>query len=391
MDEGLAFAELWRRMNPLFQRFSRYARERAMQEFRASSTGKIVREIEQLSRSKGAASSAKLDRLTRELLKAAKSGDLERMARGSKTGRTAADIQRYAAGGWKEAALESMFQALGPLGDLFRSFLRPRRAPLAGIDREIQAAANLLKVFRPDLLKQPGRKTLPPDPDEARKVLEDLGFTVTPPGKKPRYPKEFEYVKTEAGERVKMRVRGEAPYRHDDPIMTGEMIQVSSSNVYAIGFIYDQDAPEQSVLKVRFWQQRRGSSRVPGPMYFYYRVPPQVFQSFRAAASKGKFVWDRLRVRGSVAGHQYQYELKGIAQDYVPRKATRYGPSEYFIGRRVKVRSVQGMPMGYRESELPDQFVQPYSPTRGTKPARGSKGLGPKGPTGPRGPRGPGR
>jgi hypothetical protein len=296
---------------------------------------------------------------------------------------------------------------LGPLGDLFRTFLRPRRAPLAGIQREIEAAANLLQAFRPDLLKQPGRaprtvirgdrgvmtgiRQLPPDAAEAQKLLEELGFTVTPPNKKPS--KNVEYITTEAGDRVGVRVRGQAlPYRPDDPILTGEMIKVQSSNVYAIGFIYDHDEPNNSVLKVRFLQtSRKGKdTKVPGPMYFYYRVRPEVFTAFRVAASKGKFVWDKLRIRGTVAGHQYQYDLKGIAEEHVPRKATRYGPSEYFIGRRVRVRSVQGQAMGYRESPLPDQLVGPYSPTRGNRPSSGGTGrkLGPKG---PRGPRGPGR
>jgi hypothetical protein len=44
-----------------------------------------------------------------------------------------------------------------------------------------------------------------------------------------------------------------------------------------------------------------------------------------SAPSKGGWVWDHLRIRGTVSGHQKDYELAGIVGGYVPRKAT-YGP-----------------------------------------------------------------
>jgi hypothetical protein len=36
----------------------------------------------------------------------------------------------------------------------------------------------------------------------------------------------------------------------------------------------------------------------------------------------GSWVWDALRIRGTVSGHQKDYELVGIMGNYVPRKAT---------------------------------------------------------------------
>jgi hypothetical protein len=228
-----------------------------------------------------------------------------------------------------------------------------------------------------------GRMTMPPEAADAKKLLETLGFSVKPPGKKAS--PDVEYITTQAGDRVGVRVRGKAlPYAPNDPILTGEMIRVNSSNVHSIGFIYDHENPSDSVLKVRFLQTSRHANdrKVAGPMYFYYRVAPEIFQSFRTASSKGKFVWDRLRIRGTVAGHQYQYDLKGIAEEHVPRKAARFGPNEYYISRRVKVQSMQGHAMGYRESKLPDQLVGKYEPTRGRRPTRPGSGrrLGPSGP-----------
>jgi hypothetical protein len=401
-------------MNPLFAKFSKYVANRALQEFRASTTGSILKEIESLSRNKGAGN-AKLTRLTRDLIKSAGQGSLRRAVGNTEIGHLAKNVERYAAGGFKNAALDSMFGALGPLGDVFRAFLRPRGRKLTGIQQEIEAAYNLLRVFRPDLLKQPSpiqtrigankpptgrlsgtgpgrplmtsRFEMPPDAAEAQKLLEALGFTVTPPNKKP--PADTEYVTMQDGRRVALKTRGKAlPYKFDDPILTGQMIKVDSSNVHSIGFIYDHDDPAQSVLKVRFLQTSRKSKdrKVPGPMYFYYRVPPEVFQRFRVAASKGKFVWDKLRIRGTVSGHQYQYDLKGIAEEYVPRKATRFGQNEYFVGRQVRVRSVQGAPMGTRESQLPDQFVRTLAPSRGRRPSSGGGGSRKLGPSGPKGP-----
>ena len=71
----------------------------------------------------------------------------------------------------------------------------------------------------------------------------------------------------------------------------------------------------------------------PGPMYAYLDVPERVFLRMRLANSKGKFVWDELRQRGTVYGHQYRYVLvhgqlmhhEGRPAVYVPRRATRRG------------------------------------------------------------------
>ena len=94
-----------------------------------------------------------------------------------------------------------------------------------------------------------------------------------------------------------------------------------------------------------------------GPLYAYYDVPVKVFERMRRAASKGKFVWDELRVRGTVYGHKYRYSLvqgqvstqRGVQGVYIPRKATPKG---------FKTRSVADLGngrRGFQTSTLPSQ------------------------------------
>ena len=103
----------------------------------------------------------------------------------------------------------------------------------------------------------------------------------------------------------------------------------------------------------------------PGPVYAYLDVPTTVYNGMMRAQSKGKFVWDKLRVRGTIHGHQYRYQLvQGSLIDqsdgrggrlhgiYVPRRATRKGfrvRSEAAIGtgRRGFVRSALGNQEGF--------------------------------------------
>lgn len=94
-----------------------------------------------------------------------------------------------------------------------------------------------------------------------------------------------------------------------------------------------------------------------GAMYAYYDVPVRVFERMQRAASKGKFVWDELRVRGTVYGHKYRYSLvqgqvstqRGVAGVYIPRKATKEG---------FRTRSVADLGTGrrgFQTSTLPAQ------------------------------------
>lgn len=94
-----------------------------------------------------------------------------------------------------------------------------------------------------------------------------------------------------------------------------------------------------------------------GAMYAYFDVPARVFQRMKLATSKGKFVWDELRQRGTIHGHKYRYSLvqgyvshqKGVQGVYIPRKATAGG---------FRSRSVADLgtgKRGFQTSTLPAQ------------------------------------
>jgi len=146
----------------------------------------------------------------------------------------------------------------------------------------------------------------------------------------------------------------------DDPVYRGQMIVVESSNVHSIGYQFNDASPSKGTLLVRYLQGQKGS-KYAGPLYEYYDVHPAVFDTFQKSASKGRFVWDRLRVRGSVSGHRKQYRLVGISRGYVPRQAKRYGDNEYFVQRAMTARNTKTGETRRFESSLPDRPVRRVS------------------------------
>jgi hypothetical protein len=151
----------------------------------------------------------------------------------------------------------------------------------------------------------------------------------------------------------------------DDPVLTGVMIPVPSSNVHSIGFEFNFDYPLKSKLIIRYKQKDRQSGRsgtVGGPTYEYLDVHPDWFDDLQQAGSKGKWVWDQLRIRGTVAGHQYRYNLTRAAQGYLPRRAlVRNGIQRFQRRQRTAVYSD-----GRTEiltSPLPNAVIGRYSPT----------------------------
>ena len=166
-------------------------------------------------------------------------------------------------------------------------------------------------------------------------------------------------------------------FAQDDPIVTGEMIPVTSSNVHSIGYEWNEAQPINGTLKVRFLEHYgKGMGTGPGALYDYFNVHPEVFIAFQLAASKGKFVWDRLRIRGTVTGHRFHYELEGLgASGTVPRKATRLGPNEYYLKRQFTDQAGRTS-----TSHLQDEFVQRIGNRRhgpqGMVPGRGTPNRG---------------
>lgn len=373
-------------MNPLFRATERAIREAVAEEFRATRLGQLAEAL-----GGGAKRSpTALRRIVREI--GSTSRDMARRV---------GSVSRFSfLGDMTSSVINSMRAFLSPISNLLRGLVEDWRlstggfggrssqpprgagtaapggasggrgnqpptgttAPAGGsFDDEIQSAIRFLEANGYTVIP-PGQQppTRPPRPTEPQRP-EDLGFTQEPPTTRgptgPRGP-------LQPGQRINI-FGGGLEYDPDDPLFSGEMVPVESSNVHSIGFIFNPQNPSKGTLKVRFLQQSKSKNRkVAGPLYFYYDVHPLVFQAFRNAGSPGGFVWDRLRVRGTVSGHRFHYELKGIAEGYVPRKATRYGNEEYFIGRRATFRNQQTGELRMFESELPDVHVQTLMPPR---------------------------
>lgn len=214
--------------------------------------------------------------------------------------------------------------ALGGAGRLFRNLLAlltRRRVPLAPVDvaEAEQALAGLLPTRPPTGIQPIG--------------VPGLGGIVSPPAP-PRGPVA---PPTPEGQ----------PEEEEAGFDTGvQMIRATgSSNVWSYG--YD---PQKSTIYVAYLAPQLDRSKVshhpsgslrvetgahqgkrnaPGATYAYLDVPARVFRRMQSAASKGKFIWDELRIRGTIYGHQYRYMLVAGAPTeggvYVPRKATKKG------------------------------------------------------------------
>lgn len=162
------------------------------------------------------------------------------------------------------------------------------------------------------------------------------------------------------------------------------MEQVQSSNVYAIGYseatltmrvqylgtalsmagISGSGHAGKGRVRGKRGKTVTGQRSGAGPTYDYHGVPPRVFERVRSAGSKGKAIWDQLRIRGTAYGHKFDYELvaasvadvldpggrKVARVTYVPRKAAAKG---VFHGRTMR----QGVGSSAREfrSLLPNQ------------------------------------
>ena len=157
-------------------------------------------------------------------------------------------------------------------------------------------------------------------------------------------------------------------------LLHGTMHDVVSSNVHSIGMQASQPGARTGTLLIRFLGTRPGGRRGgKGPTYAYRDVPVELFREFRTAASKGKFVWDYVRVRGTVSGHRFPYELVGVINGYVPRQAglKRGQPGEYFLRRTwtgYKVNRQTGqLEKVTLQSQLPERRVS----ARGPNPGRG--------------------
>lgn len=186
-------------------------------------------------------------------------------------------------------------------------------------------------------------------------------------GQVPSDYRALDYEEQELGQRANLARRMQLGGAPGGEIRDTEQEQfaTSSSNVYS--FSYTPESRTRGILYVTFRhgkpthyvsqvnkttgkKYRMGVKPfVRGPMYAYFDVPQAVYTRLKSASSVGETIWDDLRIRGSVYGHQYRYTLvagakTGPAFDdvYVPRKATQRGFAKRSVrltGRRQFVAS----------------------------------------------------
>ena len=242
-----------------------------------------------------------------------------------------------------------------------------------------------------------GRSQLP-DLEIAKRLLELAGYTVTKRGTiepvsrglgrrlpSERFPGEQSPTRPgrrTVGDRTPPETApGGAPPREGEESGYGEEIFTpQSSNVFS--FSFKREARTRGTLYVTFKANTfhsgslsrgkgslggreqlhgagghtvSGKSNSRGAMYAYYDVPVVVYERMKRATSKGKFVWDELRVRGTIYGHKYTYQLvQGqVAPQhggvYIPRKATKRGFATRSVGDLGTGRR------GFQSSTLPSQ------------------------------------
>lgn len=71
--------------------------------------------------------------------------------------------------------------------------------------------------------------------------------------------------------------------------------------------------------------KQKDRPNTPGPTYAYASVTRHKYEAFAASGSAGEAVWDYLRIRGTVSGHQHAYRLISVTGEYIPRMATPTG------------------------------------------------------------------
>lgn len=262
------------------------------------------------------------------------------------------------------------------MADLFPNFRNRRSAANTGDFRpaaQKRAEQSIVDQVARALVRPGEKLTSKADKEQAAieamvNYLRQRRFTVEPPDRSDERESQyrtqqqpvtdFSYRQQSSGQGFGIPSGG---YPANDPVMTGEMIRVSSSNVHSIGFRWNTASPTKGTLLVRYLESEPHSqAKKAGATYAYHDVHPQVFKAFESAASKGKFVWDRLRIRGTVAGKQYDYRLIGLGSSgHVPRQAAQFGKNQYFLRRQVQAANGQSM-----RSRLPDERVGRARPQR---------------------------
>lgn len=377
--------------SPLFQRAAKALRQTAQQEFLRTDFGRLLREMRRVGEKTTWGPGDAPERFEQFVRRWGSTTPQQaiRQIMGSEFGEVVRQVRRYSQGGSMGRKVIGEFLAsLGPAGKLINAIATHSESIAGGkrgsIQANLKAAADFLRAFGAEALLPKGRGSLE-DVNRgiaaAQQYLNDhapelirgkrpgiMAGTIQPqPGRKT--------VDVPIGQRT-------GRFAPNHPVVTGEMIRVGgSSNVWEYG--YDI---RSGYLYIRFAAHDR-NHRVTGPgsLYRYSGISPDQFVSLMRASSKGDWIWDVLRIRGTQSGHHYDYELVGVTGDYVPRKSTvaplmRVGPRggltqvgvhEIYLPRQV--RSLDG------------KYLMSSRPLEPVTPLPAGHVLGPIGPRGPNG------
>lgn len=380
--------------NPLFRNASAQMKALARREFNRSAIGQVYGAVRSAGKDPAGTkrAAAAIKSFAKKYTRGSPAKIGMELLRGTELGSLAGAIEKYSKGGTGSGGvsyelLKDFLGSLGPAGKLLGSLLSPQaKAGFgSGLKGELSAAMNFLSAFAGD--------------DEAyevaRRIVEGRGGRVIDPadirgGGRVRRSTD---VGTEAeasggaggkqaaappSPRGRQRSTVDVPmgngstraFPKSHPIVTGDMQTTpDSSNVHSFG--YDVD---NWFLYVRFKAAaQRGQKerpQAPGSLYQYANVPPKVFLGMLRASSKGTYIWDNIRIRGTYSGHRFDYTLVGISGNYVPRKATLSAEGEVFLRREV--RTLGGNTL---RSSRPNQLVRPLVSTGA--PNRGNNGRPP--------------
>lgn len=372
--------------SPLFRESARMLQDAALDAFRSSSLGRMVSELKSAVASPGRPSP-----LIAKAAKAFASGGPKEAIRqliGMDIADLARGLERYSKKDSETAKLlGKLLDSMGPAGKVLKSITSGN-----GKEGNMEALIDLLRAagyepLSPKRLRNP--QTVKRELGAALKFLEDLGLKVKVPeefsigqdkatfttkGHAEQAPTAFRTPRPgEAPEdtdtRIPMENGGFRNFPPDHPIVTGAMVPCpESSNVHSYG--YDASA---AYLYVRFYGNtpEEKKAKRPGPVYRYSSVTPNEFLSLMGTSSKGDWVWDELRIRGTLSGHRKDYELVGVVEGYVPRKATMMAGGEGWIKRKIRTTSGQWL-----RSEAPAQLVRPLAEINRGTPNRGTPNRG---------------
>jgi len=361
--------------SPLFKHASRAIRQAVTRDFRRSEFGRLMQQVEQAAR----VPSQEPRRLRDLVRKYGRSFSPERMLReatGADFGQVVREVQRYSRrGGVSKRILHEFLGALGPAGNLIRALVGEGTARgTSGLQRSLEAATRLLEAHGNVVIPPGGQASVA---GVARGIeglidyLESQGYRVEKPEEvKPKSKLPFGISEQTASGARRRFVDLPGPGRAvrlpvDHPAVTGDFVPAAGSkNVHS--YAYDADS---AYLYIRFLADTgRGSGEKtsgPGSLYRYRDITPQMFADLHTTSSKGNWIWDHLRIRGTVAGYRKPYALVGVMQGYVPRQATLMpGGEEWF-----KKRTLHAGGGRWLTSERPDALV-PATADRGL-PNRG--------------------